>query len=62
MHISMARKKFKIKVPKSTHWYFTIIVKKLNNNNNNKKKNKNTKATSPNSIKRQEKITLLFCF
>jgi len=57
MHISMARKKFKIKVPESTHWYFTIIVKELNNNNN-----KNTKATSPNSIKRQEKITLLFCF
>ena len=54
----MARKKFKIKVPENTHWYFTIIVKKLNNNNNNK----NTKATSPNSIKRQEKITLLFCF
>ena len=24
----MARKKFKIKVSKSTHWYFTIIVKK----------------------------------
>ena len=26
----MARKKFKIKVPKSTHWYFPIIVKELN--------------------------------
>ena len=25
----MARKKFKIKVSKSTHWYFTIIVKEL---------------------------------
>jgi len=25
----MARKKFKVKVPKSTHWYFTIIVKEL---------------------------------
>jgi len=25
----MTRKKFKVKVPESTHWYFTIIVKKL---------------------------------
>ena len=25
----MARKKFKVKVPKSTHWYFTIIIKEL---------------------------------
>ena len=28
-HGSTARKKFKVKVSESTHWYFTIIVKQL---------------------------------
>ena len=28
-HRSTARKKFKAKVPKNIHWYFTIIVKEL---------------------------------